>query len=104
MKDMGRQRVTCFVARRFTDNSKTNNDIEHEKKKHQGLTRGEVEIKLEAGLEDEGHLIDFDETSRKSAEEVPEKSEKKTFVTGGGIQVSRYYSICLIWLFSTKKI
>jgi hypothetical protein len=25
-------------------------------------------------------------------------------VTGGGIQVSRYYSICLIWLFSTKKI
>jgi hypothetical protein len=37
MKDMGRQRVTCFVARRFTNNSKTNNEIEREMKKQEGL-------------------------------------------------------------------
>ena len=89
MKDMGRQRVTCFVARRFTDNSKTNNEIEREKKKHHGLTHGEEVIKLEEGIEDEDHPVDLDESFRKSSEEVPEKSEKKTFVTGSGIQVTK---------------
>ena len=85
MKDMGRQRVTCFVARRFAVNSATNNEIEKEKKKHEGLTR----------LEDEDQpanpVLDLEETLKKSTDDltkpVAEKVDVKTFLAGSGIQV-----------------
>ena len=84
MKDMGRQRVTCFVARRFTVNSATNNEIEKEKKKHEGLTRLEEEDQQPANP-----VSDLDE---KSTEDLPkpvaEKMDVKTFLIGSGIQVS----------------
>ena len=82
MKDMGRQRVTCFVARRFAVNSATNNEIEKEKKKHEGLTR----LEEEENQQPVNPVLDEDENSKKPTEELP-KMDVKTFLIGSGIQV-----------------
>ena len=60
MKDQGRQRVAMYVARRFSVNSKSNNEIEVEIKKHEGLTHRidaieqmDVDLKKEQEIEDD---------------------------------------------------
>ncbi len=78
--------MTCFVARRFHDNSVTNSEIEKEKKKHEGLTRVDDEDLPETPAPDL-----TDDGSRKTLpEEISpsDKMDKKSFVTRGGIQVT----------------
>jgi hypothetical protein len=94
MKDMGRQRVTYYVARRFSCNSKNNSEIEKEIKKQESLTRidedSQQQQRQDAEPSEASPLKPTVPASQKSPDAKTDASEKpdiKSFVTGGGIEV-----------------
>ena len=83
--------MTCFVARRFHDNSVTSSEIEAEKKKHEGLTRVEDEEVPETPAAPDDVTDDGSKKSPPDEISPTDKSDKKTFVTRGGIQVTSFF-------------
>jgi hypothetical protein len=98
MKDMGRQRVTYYVARRFSCNSKNNSEIEKEIKKQESLTRVDEDSQQQQQRQDaepseaspQKPTVPASQKSPDAKTDASEKPDIKSFVTGGGIEVQLY--------------
>ena len=110
LKDMGRQRVTCFVARRFATKSVTKNEIADEKKKFEELLRPDEDVPIEPEKDlpvnpPEDEVVDGQSVIK--SEDAPAAtattSSTRSLITDGGIEVEVSETTSATIIFTPKK-